>query len=209
MSDPDSPNEPTFRSLPPPPARPPRSGKGCLHAGLLGCGGLVILGIVAFVVIGFWFKRNAPDIELRAGEAAREGARYGITADETGCFAEAVRRANASTTVAGSFTVGAYARACMEYSRQSPGFCDNVPPPTALRRALAWHQERCGTDTGCRTVGQVVQQYCADDRPKRVPADTLKMTDSPGWEQDLPRPADTVKADTVEADTVKVDTGAS
>lgn len=196
MSDPQNPPPPSFQSpIPPPPPRPERSRGGCLRVGLIGCGVLILLAIVGVIATTFWFKRNAPEIEAQAGQATREGARAGINMDEATCFQEAVRRANGSTSVAGSFSVGAYARACMEYSRQSPGFCDNVPPMTALRRSLAWQQERCGSDTGCRTVSQVVQQYCAEGRPKRVPADTLKMTDSPGWEQDLPRRADTAKAD--------------
>ena len=196
MSDPQNPNQSSFRSpIPPPPPSAGRPRSGCLRVALIGCGGLILLGILAVVFTGIWWKRNAPDIEAEAGTAAREGARFGITADEARCFQEGVRRANGSTTVAGSFSVGAYARACMEYSRPSPGFCDNVPPVAALRRSLAWQQERCGSDTGCRTVSQVVQQYCADNRPKRAHADTLKMTSSAGWEQDLPRPADTAKAD--------------
>lgn len=181
--------------IPPPPPRPQGQRSGCLRYVAIGCGALFVLAILGVFAMNMWWKRNAGDIEAQAGMAAREGARSGIASDEAACFQEAVRRANGSTTVAGTFSVGAYARACMEYSRQSPGFCDNVPPVTAVRRSLAWQQERCGSDTGCRTVSQVVQQYCADGRAKRTPADTLKMTSSAGWEQDLPRPADTAQAD--------------
>ena len=61
----------------------------------------------------------------------------------------------------------------MEYSRETPGFCDDVPPPTSLRRSVEWQQQRCGGDRGCRNAGQVVAGYCAEGRPKRTAADTL------------------------------------
>ena len=175
MTDPQTPPPSSaYGALPPPP--PPAARRGCLRVGLIGCGGvavLVVVGIVAWLV---WWNRNSDDITASAGAAARDGARFGLVRDEAACFDEARRRAAAAgTTLADNFAVGAFARACMEYSRPAAGFCDSVPPIASIRRTAEWVQQRCGTDGGCRNVSQVVQQYCAAGRPKRVAADTLLM----------------------------------
>jgi hypothetical protein len=167
-------------SSPLPPA-PPSSFKpgGCLKAALIGCGALAVLIIVLMVVGGIWWSRNSDDIEGGAQVAARDGARFGLVRDEAACFDEGKRRVAEATTFQATFTVGAFVRSCLEYGRPTPGFCDNVPPPTSIGRTAAWQSQRCGDDMNCRNVSQVVQGYCTEGRPKRTAADTLLM-DSAG-----------------------------
>lgn len=162
-------------TLPPP---PPRQGSrsGCLRAGLYGCGGLALLAIIAIVVAVIWWRRNGGELTAQAGDAAREGARMGLASDEAMCFETSQSRIDADASVGEIFAVGAFARACLEFSRETPGFCDNVPPQTAIRRTREWAEQRCGAgNTVCMSVSQVVQQYCAEGRPKRTAADTLLM----------------------------------
>ncbi|HYR11629.1 MAG TPA: hypothetical protein VEQ60_27850 [Longimicrobium sp.] len=189
MSDPQNPNQSSFRSpIPPPPPSAERSRSGCLRVALLGCGGVILLGILAVVFTGIWWKRNRGDIEAEAIVAAREGARYGVSNDEAACFEQAKQRAGGSLTVAGSFSVGAYMRSCLEFSRQTPAFCDDVPPQAALRRTIEWQAARCGDDTDCRNVAQVVQQYCTTGRVKRPAADTVRVMRDSTWSPLPPAP---------------------
>jgi hypothetical protein len=157
------------------PSRPRGSESGCWKAGLIGCG--VVLLLIAALAASWvlWWNRNRDDLQSAAGAGAREGARFGLAHDEQACFAEGTRRANEQTSLAEGFAVGAFVRACLEYSRETPGFCDNVPPVTAIRRSAEWQQQRCGDDGGCRNAGQVTQAYCTEGRPKRAAADTLLM----------------------------------
>ncbi|HEX6909501.1 MAG TPA: hypothetical protein VF142_03880, partial [Longimicrobium sp.] len=154
-------------SSPLPPA-PPSSFKagGCAKAGLIGCGALVVLFILLVVAGGIWWNQNRDEIQGGASAAAREGARFGLVRDEEACFAEGQRRAAEAADIAGQFGVGAFVRSCLEYSRPTPGYCDNVPPPTAIGRTAAWTSQRCGDSVECRTVSQVVQTYCHEGRPK-------------------------------------------
>jgi hypothetical protein len=160
--------------LPPAPAAS-TSGRGCLKIALIGCGVLVVLGVLAVFAAGLWWKRNGGALEAGGRVGAREGARFGLVRDEAACFDEGKRRAAGGASLEASFEVGAFMRACLEYSRPTAGYCDDVPPITAIRRSVAWQQERCGGETGCRNVAQVVQAYCAEGRPKRTAADTLLM----------------------------------
>jgi hypothetical protein len=176
MSAPQNPPPSSFQSpIPPPPPRPQGSGRGCLRIGLIGCGVLLLLAVAGVVATGIWWKRNEGDITAEALVAAREGARFGIGNDEAACFEQAKQRAGGAMSVAGSFSVGAYMRSCLEFSRQTPAFCDDVPPQGALRRTIEWQSARCGDDADCRNVTQVVQQYCISGRIKRPPADTMRL----------------------------------
>jgi hypothetical protein len=175
-------NSSGFQSpLPPPPPRPQRSGGGCLRVGLIGCGVLILLAIVGVVAASIWWKRNSGTLQAEVAVGAREGARYGVSNDEAACFEQAKQRAAGSMSVAGSVSVGAYMRSCLEFARESPAFCDDVPPQTALRRTIEWQGARCGDDAICRNVAQVVQQYCTSGRVKRPATDTVNvMADSSG-----------------------------
>ncbi|HEU0300097.1 MAG TPA: hypothetical protein VFR37_11595 [Longimicrobium sp.] len=183
MSDSQPPREP-YGSIPPPPPRQGGSGRGCLKVGLIGCGVLVLLGAALVVSWLVWWNRNSDDMESAAATAAREGTRYGLAHDEQACFDEGTRRANDQRSLTEGFAAGSFVRACLEFSRVSPGFCDNVPPVTAIRRSMEWQQQRCGSDAGCRNAGQVVQGYCSEGGPKRTVEDTLVLLgdDSAGRE---------------------------
>jgi hypothetical protein len=160
------------------PLAPPSSfgGKGCLKIALIGCGAVVVLFIIVIVAGGVWFNRNK---DVLAG-GAQEGARFGLVRDEAACFQEAQRRAAAATTMAQTVGVGPFMRSCLEYSKPTAGFCDNVPPPTSIGRTAAWQSERCGDNGYCKSIIQVVQTYCIDGRPKRQAADTLLMQSGGG-----------------------------
>ncbi len=146
---------------------------GCLKWGLIGCGVLVLLVVLVIVAGGVWISRNKDAIAGAAIGAGQEGARFGLATDEAGCVDEGVARAGDATSVAGGIATGTFVRSCLEFSRETPGFCDDVPPPTAIRRTVTWKQERCGDDALCPNVLTVVQNYCTDDRTKRTAADTL------------------------------------
>lgn len=175
MSDSQSAPRASYSPIPPPPPRPAGSGRGCRKAGLIGCGVVLLLGVALVVSWLLWWNRNSDTFESAAGAAAREGARYGLAHDEQACLDEGTRRANEQKNLAEGFAAGAFVRACLEYSRESPRFCENVPPVTAVRRSIEWQEQRCGTDMGCRNSSQVAQAWCTEGRPKRAAADTLLM----------------------------------
>ena len=197
MADPQTP-QPHASPIPPPPPLERSGRRGCLRAGLIGCGMLALLAVIAIVAGTIWWRRNGGELTTRAGEAAREGARAGLVSDEAACVETSQRRIGAGASIGDNFAAGSFARACLEYSRETPGFCDNVPPVTSIRRGAEWAQQRCGAgNTACQHVSQVVQQYCAAGRPKRTAADTLLMATG----------GITITGDTAAADSAAVDSG--
>lgn len=162
------------------PPAPPASfgGKGCGRYALIVCGVVLALAILGFIAASFWYRRNSGEIEAGGKLGARDGARFGLVRDEAACFDEGRRRAAGTTKITEGFAVGAFVRSCLEYSRETPGYCEGVPPITSIRRSATWQVEKCANDANCRNVAQVVQSYCAQGRPKRPAADTLLMNAS-------------------------------
>ena len=151
--------------LPPPPPSS-SSGKGCLKAAGIGCGALVVLVILAMVGSFFWLNGNKEEFSAGVEKGKAEGQRFGAGTDEAGCETEAKRRAGEARTFGGQMEIGSFFRACLESSRGSAGYCDNVPPPTAIRRTVTWQKARCSGDVTCGLVVPVIQTYCTDGRPK-------------------------------------------
>jgi hypothetical protein len=170
-------------AFPPPPPPTERSGTGgCLKFGLIGCGALLVLVVVAIIGAVIWFQRNEGSLGEAAAAATRAGARIGLTMEEEGCLEVGASRASGSGRFADGISSGAFLRGCLEFSAPTPGFCEDVPPPTAIRRTVAWQQERCAGDAGCQGVIGVVQTYCTEGRHKRTAADTLE------WERGADAP---------------------
>jgi hypothetical protein len=126
----------------------------------------VVLVILAIVGSFFWLNGNKEKLSAGVEKGKAEGQRFGPGADEAGCETEAKRRAGEARSFGGQMEIGAFFRACLESSRESPGYCDDVPPPTAIRRTVTWQTARCSGDTNCGLVVPVIQTYCIDGRPK-------------------------------------------
>jgi hypothetical protein len=178
MSDSTPPAAPSGgHAFPPPPPPPERKGMGgCLKYGLIGCGALVVLVILAIAAGAFWISRNQPGLEGSAEAAARDGARFGLQAEESECVEAAGTRTSDDGVFTAAVASGAFTSACLRYARETPGLCDDVPPPTAIRRSLEWQSERCAGDPACAQAVTAVQAYCADRGEKLTAADTLEWT---------------------------------
>lgn len=164
-------------AFPPPP--PPPRGKGmggCLKYGLIGCGGLILLVVLAFAAFTFWISRNQPALEEAEQAAAQEGARFGLQSEESECVEAATARTSEGGVLTAALASEAFVSACLRYARETSGFCENVPSPTAIRRTIEWQRERCAGDPACAQAVTAVQKYCTDGREKLTAADTLEWT---------------------------------
>jgi hypothetical protein len=176
--------------FPPPPPEPavPAKKSGCLKWGLIGCGALVVLALLAIGAMFFFFSRNDEEIAARTGQVRAEAARAGAQTDEAGCMRLAQERTEAD--VIGALASGEFAGECLRHARETPGFCDGVPAPDAgFRATLSWTRAQCPQGgAGCQQAAQGKLLYCAAGRPKAagdaLPAggDSARAAeDTAGW----------------------------
>ena len=150
----------------PPPPRPPRSSGMPPWAkyALIGCGGFLLLAILAVGGMFWWVSRNADQIGAGMEAVRSEGEAAGRGTDQAGCVEKAL--AYGGTGVTALLRVGPFADACFRACRPTPGFCDGVPEPTEFRRLLAWQGEQCrgSKNPRCQTVMQAKMQACWQSR---------------------------------------------
>ncbi|HEX2202655.1 MAG TPA: hypothetical protein VHG91_05140 [Longimicrobium sp.] len=171
----------TFPDPPPPPAK--GSGKsGCLKWGLIGCGGVIALAILAIVAIGFFVARNGDGMVAGVERAEAEGAAAGAAADEAGCLRLAkARKTEGLTDLASTQN---FTTECLRRARETPGFCDAVPAANEFRATVRWIQAQCPQGgQACSQAVQAMIGYCAAGRPKASAdsAATAGPADSADW----------------------------
>ena len=111
---------------------------------------LLIIAIVAVMlivgVIGagyFWWVRNRDAFRTRGRETAAEGREFGRNSDNSGCVDETFSRyKKGSPGFFNAIYYGNFMRACLEVSRPTPGFCDNVPAGKT-KELMTWLESQC------------------------------------------------------------------
>jgi hypothetical protein len=126
---------------------------------------LVVLGIAAAVGLFFVARKYGPAL-LEAGKhSMEEGREYGRRTDNEGCLNEAVARHSRADGLGAVISNNIFFRACLEASRPTPHFCDDVPRPTEFMKSAHWQLDECkryglSTENQCGQLFQQVQQFC-------------------------------------------------
>lgn len=89
---------------------------------------LLVVGVIVFGVV--WWGRNKDKLIARAKEVVTEGRDAGRNTDNQGCVDESVSRYKKEPGFASVISNSIFMRACLESSRPTPGFCDDVPKQT-------------------------------------------------------------------------------
>jgi hypothetical protein len=139
---------------------------------------IFVIGVIAAAV--YWWTHYSREI-IEAGQRVyQEGEQLGKKSDEQVCLDEAISRYKANRGITGSISTGIFLRICLDASRPTPGFCDQVPKPTDIFKSSQWQIEQCKkagiSDSYCGTLFSQVQQYCQAKaaRPKPDSPDEKK-----------------------------------
>ena len=127
----------------------------------------VALVIGALVVAGFWWSQNKDKLMARAKEVVTEARDFGANTDNQGCVDESISRYKKEPGISSGISTGIFMRFCLENSRPTPGFCDNVPRPTEFVRTARWRIEQCNKvdlakDNNCQNLFAPIQQFCEE-----------------------------------------------
>jgi len=136
---------------------------------------LIVLGVCVFVgvlaVVGagvYWWTHHSREL-IQAGEnAMKQGSAFGKNTDNQGCLDEALSRYKQNKGLGGGISTGLFLTSCLNDSRPTPNFCDDVPRPTEFIKAAQWQLRKCAEagipDQYCRQLYGQVQQYCERTR---------------------------------------------
>src|SRR5882724_3422000 len=111
---------------------------------LLAVAMVIVVLVVGVIVAGVvWWSRNKNALMARAKEVVTEGREFGHNTDNQGCVDESVSRYKGEPGFTSVISNGIFMRACLENSRPTPGFCDDVPKQTEFIRTAQWRIEQC------------------------------------------------------------------
>jgi len=136
---------------------------------------IVVLLVVGVVVGGVvWWSRNKDRLMGRAKEVMTEGREFGRNADNQGCVDESISRYKKEPGFSSAISTSIFSRACLDASRPTPGFCNDVPKPTEFVKSGQWRVEQCrkvdlSSDSYCQQMFQPVQEFCERGARKSSP----------------------------------------
>lgn len=130
---------------------------------------ILVVGILLVVAVmaaaGFWFYRNKDALAAKTKAIAEEGRSFGENTDNQGCLNETLSRYKAEPGFTSAISNSIFMRLCLDASRPTPGFCENVPKQTEFMKAAQWKKEQCQRaglerDTHCQNLLTPIQQFC-------------------------------------------------
>jgi hypothetical protein len=135
-----------------------------------------------------------------------EGRDYGRLTDNEGCVGEAASRHQRDHGIGAVINNNLFLNACLNASRPTPAFCDEVPSPIEFVKTARWQADECkryglAAETQCGQLFQPVQQFCQARRMRpqtgaspggvganEVEEDDAEDTDGEAGEQQPPPP---------------------
>lgn len=132
---------------------------------------LIIAAVILVLVVGaiaaglYWWSQNKDALLAKGKATMEEGEDFGRTSDNRGCVDEAISRYKKEPGFTAAISSGLFETSCLDSSRPTPGFCNDVPKQTEFVRSGQWRVEQCrkvdlGSDSYCQQLFAPVQQYC-------------------------------------------------
>jgi len=138
---------------------------------------LAVLLVVGVIVAGaYWWSHNK-DALIRRGKAQiTEGHDFGLTTDNQGCVDYSILRYKADRGFAGAIAANLFLQSCLDSSKQTPAFCDEVPRETEFIKSSEWRLTQCkrvdlSADQYCQQLFAPVQRFC--EMPKALPEPSI------------------------------------
>ena len=135
----------------------------------------VILLIVGVVGAGiYWWTHEGHKMVEAAGKSMEDGKAAGQKTDNQGCVDQTLALYKKDHSFGGVVTNNLFLLGCLDESRPTPGFCDDVPRQSEIMKSAAWQIQKCKeagvpADPYYRQIFSGVQQYCERSRYKSKP----------------------------------------
>src|SRR5688572_26680592 len=127
---------------------------------------LLVLGAIAGGI--FWWSRNKDTLIARGKAVVTEGQDAGRKSDNQECVNQSISRYKREPGFTSSLETSIFMQSCLQASRPTPGFCDDVPKQTEFMKTAEWRLDQCrrvelSSDNYCQQLFTPVQRFC--ERP--------------------------------------------
>ena len=131
---------------------------------------LLVVGVIAAGV--YWWSQNKDALIARGKAQVEEGRSVGLTTDNQGCVDQSITRYKADPGFASTIATNIFMQTCLEASKPTPGFCDEVPREIEFMKSSEWRLVQCkrvdlSSDQYCQQLFAPVQHFC--ERPRDLP----------------------------------------
>ena len=124
---------------------------------------LLVVGLVA--AAGLWFYRNKDQLVAKTKAIAEDARAFGEKTDNKGCVDEMLSRYKAEPGFTAAISNTIFVQICLDASRATPGFCDDVPTRREFMKSAQWKKDQCEKaglerDTNCQNLFTPIQSFC-------------------------------------------------
>ena len=140
-------------------------------------GVLLVLLVVGVIGAGvYWWSNNKDALFAKGKAVIEEGAAAGRKTGNQGCVDQSVTRYKAEPGFTNGISTNIFMQSCLQASRPTPGFCDEVPKETEFIKSGQWQLAQCerlglSSDQYCRPLFQTVERFC--NLPRALPEPTI------------------------------------
>lgn len=126
-----------------------------------------LLGITCVVGGKIWLTKNKGKLLEMGERASSSGRAHGESTDSDGCLRATFARMDESKGIMAEVELKIFLKECLSTADEADGLCDDVPPPDAILKTVAWGAKTCA-DEGrageqrCTRVVQAIQEHCAN-----------------------------------------------
>ena len=130
---------------------------------------VIVLAVGVVAIAGFLIYRNKDAILAKTKEIATEAKNFGEQTDNRGCVDESISRYKADPGFGKAISTSIFMRICLDNSKPTPGFCDEVPKQMEFMKTAQWQREQCqrfdlSRDSNCQNLFTPIQQFCEESR---------------------------------------------
>jgi hypothetical protein len=130
---------------------------------------IFVLAIGVVAVAGFLIYRNKDAIAANIKQIGTEAQDFGKKTDNQGCVDEGISRYKAEPGFRKAISSGIFMRICLDHSKPTPGFCENVPKQMEFMKTAQWRKDQCqrvdlSRDSNCQNLFAPIQQFCEEGR---------------------------------------------
>ena len=142
---------------------------GWLKALLIVLAVMIVLVVGVIAIAGFLIYRNKDAIVANMKEIATEAKEFGEHTDNQGCVVEAISRYKAEPGLRKAISTSIFMRICLDNSKPTPGFCDEVPKQLEFMKTAQWRRDQCqrfdlSRDSTCQNLFTPIQQFCEEGK---------------------------------------------